>query len=209
MTVCVSIRRQPFNTHGHGHEHEVWTQNLPTLPCHWPQDMKFPWKNVTAVPAVSSFGTSPAPGTGQNTGTPAWLRGRRQHPGCSGRREEGAPLLQSGAMSRALQRFFLPRSRRSAGSLSDAMGRCGAAAARASPTSENPSFHHYRLSVRPSATAGTAQHSTAPHGSFHWNPLLLAIYILFLERDRKPNESEPSMVTSAPALTRLSAVPVP
>lgn len=92
---------------------------------------------------------------------------------------------------------------------SDAMGRCGAAAARASPTSENPSFHHYRLSVRPSATAGTAQHSTAPHGSFHWNPLLLAIYILFLERDRKPNESEPSMVTSAPALTRLSAVSVP
>lgn len=161
MTVCVSIRRQPFNTHGHGHEHEVWTQNLPTLPCHWPQDMKFPWKNVTAVPAISSFATSPAPGAGQNTGTPAWLRGRRQHPGCSGRREEGAPLLQSGAMSRALQRFFLPRSRRSAGSLSDAMGRCGAAAARASPTSENPSFHHYRLSVRPSATAGTAQHSTA------------------------------------------------
>lgn len=47
------------------------------------------------------------------------------------------------------------------GSLCDVMGWCGAAAARASPSSENPSFHHYRLSVRPSTTAGTAQHPPA------------------------------------------------
>lgn len=36
----------------------------------------------------------------------------------------------------------------------------------------------------------------APAPSFHWNPQLLAIYSLFLERGRKPNESEPSTVTS-------------
>lgn len=35
-----------------------------------------------------------------------------------------------------------------------------------------------------------------PAPSFHWNPLVLAIYSLFLERGRKLNESEPSTVTS-------------
>lgn len=177
---------------------------LPVAPRH-----EVPMKKCHCSSSRQSFGTSPTQGAGRNTGMPAWLGGHQQHHHCSGRRGEGAPLLQAGARSPALQRFFLPRSPPCAGSLSDAMGRCGAAAAHASPTSENPSFHHYRLSVRLSATAGTAQHRTTPACSFHWNPLLLAIYILFLERDRKPNESEPSMVTSAPALTRLSAVPVP
>lgn len=43
-------------------------------------------------------------------------------------------------------------------------------------------------------------------GSFHWNPQLWAIYILFLERDRKSCESEPSTVTSTPAPRRLRAL---
>lgn len=70
-------------------------------------------------------------------------------------------------------------------------------------------FWEPRLSPLPAfREAGRrSQHSTAPACSFHWNPRLLAIYILFLERDRKSNESEPSMVTSATAPTRLPAAP--
>lgn len=71
-----------------------------------------------------------------------------------------------------------------------------------------PRFWEPRLSPLPAFREARhrSRHGTAPACSFHWNPRLLAIYILFLERDRKPNESESSMVTSAPALTGLPAL---
>lgn len=55
--------------------------------------MKFPWKNVTAVTAINPLGP---PLCWPKHRDAAWLRGR--------------PLLQSGARTQALQRFFLPRS---------------------------------------------------------------------------------------------------
>lgn len=90
MTVCVSIRRQLFNTHGHGQEHEVWTQNLPTLPCHWPQDIKFPLKNGTAVPAINPLGPAPRRGLAKTQG---------HLPGCEG---TGSTTAAQGAEKRAL-----------------------------------------------------------------------------------------------------------
>lgn len=68
---------------------------LPVAPRH-----EVPMKKCHCSSSHQSSGTSPVPGAGQNTGMPAWLRGQ-----CRG---EGAPLLPSGARSRALQRFFLP-----------------------------------------------------------------------------------------------------
>lgn len=191
MTICVSIRRQSFNTHGHGNEHQVWTQSLPMLPCQQPQDMKFPWKNVTAVTAINPLGPPLCRGLAKTQGC---LPGCESDPSCSQGREHRRCRGSSFHDLMCLRKPLW----------------CDGVMRRSS-SPRLPLFWEPQLSPLPAFREAEhdSWHSTAPACSFHWNPLLLAIYILFLERDRKPNESEPSMVTSAPALTRLSAVPVP
>lgn len=120
-----------------------------------------PMKTCHCSSICQPCGTYPALRPGQCTRVPAWVRGYRRQCWCLGCRGEGEPLLQSGARSPLLQRFFLPHSPPSAGSLSDVMGWCGAAPARTSSASENPGFHHYRPSARPGAAASTARHPPA------------------------------------------------
>lgn len=197
MTVCISVRRQSFNTHGHGYKHQVWTQILPTLPCQWPQDMKFPWKNVTAVPAINPLGRPSCWGLAKTQGC---------LPGCQSTTSSTTPAQGAEARTQLSCSQGRGHGRCRGSSLHDILLGVQEAglmrrgdAARQGP--RLPHFWEARLSPLPAfrearAAAGTAQHRMAPACSFHWNPLLWAIYILFLERDRKPNESEPSMVTS-------------
>lgn len=171
------------------------------LLCQWLWAMKLPWKDVSAAPAVSPLGPSVLWGLATAQGglpfskgtgitATAWGAEVRVHPFCS----QGQGHHHCGGFSfHALLR------------LQEASPMWWSDAAQGQPAPplllRIPSSHHYRPSARLGAAAGTARQHMTTACSFHWNPRLLSIYILFLERGRKSNESETSMVTSAPVLT--------
>lgn len=139
--------------------------------------------------AVSSEGEEAARGSKVEVSLVTRHRdGKREHAGA----EQLHPREEDGRGHGARQRWwwrFLPSRSPppTAGSLSDVTGM-----RRPPPLLRSPALTTTGL------LRGWAPwpRRRAPAPSFHWNPRLLAIYSLFLERGRKPNESEPSTVTS-------------